>query len=268
MPTGAISETGPSGTAVTQAIANASRQSGVDFGYLLAQAKVESSLNPLAKASTSSAAGLFQFTNQTWLATLSEHGAEHGYGWAASAISRDSKGHFSVSDPAQRQQIMALRYDAQASSTMAAAFAGDNAQMLREQAGIDPEPVDLYLAHFLGGAGAVKFLSAWQSDPDARAAPLFPKAAAANRAIFYGANGQPRTLNDIRERFRAKMGDGSATAPPPMPTRFAQHTAQPTPANERPEPLQMRRFEAMPGKLSLAFAERSYRQLSALGARA
>jgi hypothetical protein len=225
MPTSTISGAGSTSQSVTQAIADASRRSGVDFGYLLAQAKVESSLNPLAKASTSSAAGLFQFTNQTWLATLWEHGATNGYGAAAGAITRDTKGQFSVSDPVARQQVMALRYDATASSSMAAAFASDNAEMLREQAGIEPEPADLYLAHFLGGAGAVKFLSAWQANPDAAAAPLFPRAATANKGIFYAANGQPRSLQDIRERFRAKMEDGSAM--PASPNAHRQWCSHP-----------------------------------------
>jgi hypothetical protein len=268
MPTGAITETGQSRNAVTHAIADAARRSGVDFGYLFAQARVESSLDPHARASTSSAVGLFQFTNQTWLATLHQHGGAHGYGWAASAIAGDAKGRFSVADPLLRQQIMALRYDARASSAMAAAFAGDNGDMLRDQLGIEPEPVDLYLAHFLGGAGAIRFLSAWQSNPDAAAVPLFPKAAAANRGIFFGKDGQPRTLQDIRERFRAKLGNDTSASPTPQFAFRKPLAPQPVTDSADPSPLIMRGFEPMPGKLSLAFAERAYRQLAAQGQRA
>jgi hypothetical protein len=46
---------------VTTAIATASRRTGVDFNYLLSQARVESSMNPNARASTSSASGLYRF---------------------------------------------------------------------------------------------------------------------------------------------------------------------------------------------------------------
>jgi len=46
------------GGQVRSAIAKAAQRTGVDFDYLLAQARIESSLNPNAKARTSSAAGL------------------------------------------------------------------------------------------------------------------------------------------------------------------------------------------------------------------
>ncbi len=83
---------GSAGNRVTNAIAMASRRTGVDFSYLLGQAKIESSLNPTAKATTSSATGLYQFVDQSWLAVVSQHGQEYGLGWAANAISRGSNG--------------------------------------------------------------------------------------------------------------------------------------------------------------------------------
>ena len=73
---------------VGAAIQQAAARTGVDFSYLLGQAKIESGFNPNARARTSSATGLFQFIDQTWLATVHEHGAEHGLGWAAAAIRR------------------------------------------------------------------------------------------------------------------------------------------------------------------------------------
>ncbi|MFZ1990358.1 MAG: transglycosylase SLT domain-containing protein, partial [Alphaproteobacteria bacterium] len=64
------------GDSVTQALAKASRATGVDFSYLLNTAKRESSLNPDAKSKTSSATGLFQFVEQTWLQALKAHGTD------------------------------------------------------------------------------------------------------------------------------------------------------------------------------------------------
>ena len=52
-------------TAVRGAIARAAQATGVDFSYLLAQARLESSLDPQANATASSAAGLYQFTEGT-----------------------------------------------------------------------------------------------------------------------------------------------------------------------------------------------------------
>src|SRR3546814_6616543 len=49
---------------------------------------------------------------------------------------------------------------------MAAALTGDNRTYLESRIGRSAEPVDLYLAHFLGSGGAAKFLSALEANPD------------------------------------------------------------------------------------------------------
>ena len=110
---------------VRAAISRAAQATGVDFGYLLAQARLESGLNPNARARTSSATGLYQFTNSTWLRTLDKHGADHGYDWAGSVIENGS-----VRDPALRQQIMSMRSDPQLSALMAGELANDNRNYL------------------------------------------------------------------------------------------------------------------------------------------
>src|SRR3546814_7949768 len=51
------------------AVQAASARTGIDFDYLVDVARVESRFDPTAKAPTSSARGLYQFTTQTWLAT-------------------------------------------------------------------------------------------------------------------------------------------------------------------------------------------------------
>ena len=111
---------------VMDAVQSASARTGVDFDYLVDVARVESGYNPTAKASTSSARGLYQFTKQTWLATLDRHGANHGLAWAANAIGRDGSGRLTVTDPTLRQQIFDLRDDPAAASTMGLGLAGDN----------------------------------------------------------------------------------------------------------------------------------------------
>src|SRR5690606_10457137 len=163
-----------------------------------------------AQASTSSARGLFQFTSQTWLSTLDRHGADHGLDWAADAIGRTSSGRYEVRDPALKNQIMSLRDDPAAASTMAAALTTDNRAYLEPRIGRPAESVDLYLAHFLGGGGAVKFLSAMAANPDQPGASLMPEAAAANQPIFYDESGRMRSLTEIRDRFHRKLENGAA----------------------------------------------------------
>src|ERR1700692_3665452 len=91
---------------IAGAIQQASRTSGISFEYLMTTAKIESNLNPGAQASTSSAKGLYQFIDQTWLGTLKTSGAATGYGRYADAITRTADGHYDVADPGMRAAIM------------------------------------------------------------------------------------------------------------------------------------------------------------------
>jgi hypothetical protein len=200
------------GSRVTNAIAMASRRTGVDFSYLLGQAKIESSLNPTARAATSSATGLYQFVDQSWLAVINQHGEEYGLGWASDAISQGSNGRYYVSDPELRQQILDLRKHPETASVMAAEHAADNKAYLEQKLGREAEPVDLYMAHFLGVGGASKFLSMADRAPGATAASLFPAAARANHSIFYDRQGNARSFADIRQGFAAKLERGAQSA--------------------------------------------------------
>lgn len=205
------------GDRVSSAIQLASARTGVDFGYLFNQAKVESGLNPNARAKTSSATGLFQFIEQTWLATVKRHGGAHGLGWAADSIRRGANGRLTVADPQLRRQILDLRRQPEAASAMAAEFAADNRDYLESRLGRPVEGVDLYLAHFLGPAGAARFLKAHDAQPHGSAAAMLPTAARANRWVFYGPGGAPRSFAQIRERFADKIGSGALPAMPPRP---------------------------------------------------
>lgn len=198
------------------AIARAARATGVDFSYLLAQARIESSLDPSARASTSSAAGLYQFTRGTWEATLGRHGSEHGLGWAQEAVTGGG-----MRDPAMRDRIMALRFDPEASALMAAELAEDNRADLSARLGRAPDASELYLAHFLGSAGAGKFLEALAANPDQSAAAILPAAASANRGIFY-AGGRPRSVSGVMDLIRAKVNTAMEGAGAPPAEGFSQ----------------------------------------------
>ena len=212
---------------VQNAIAAASAQTGIDFSYLFQQARIESSLNPDAQAKTSSASGLYQFVEQSWLGTVAKHGAEHGLGWAAAAITRGSDGRYRIADPQMRRAVLALRRNPESAAAMAAEFASDNRAYLERRLGHGVESVDLYLAHFLGAAGAGKFLTALDADPGAAAADLFPAAARANHAVFYDKSGAARSLSDIRQRFATKFGGAPTPDPAPSGLQWARATIAP-----------------------------------------
>lgn len=196
---------------VTNAIATASRRTGVDFSYLMGQAQIESSMNPNARASTSSATGLYQFLDQSWLAIINDHGAKYGMSWASDAIQKNG-GRYSVSDPALRQQILNLRNHPETASVMAAELASDNRAYLEERTGRPADATDLYMAHFLGAGGAAKFLTTMNAAPNTPAASLFPAAARANASVFYDRSGNPRSLVEIHDRFASKLANGAQMA--------------------------------------------------------
>ena len=200
---------------VRGAISRAAQRVGVDFSYLLNQAKSESGLNPNAQAQSSSAGGLFQFIDQSWLGAVKLYGAKHGLSWAADAISRRGDGTWKV-DPSVRHQVMALKNNPETSALMAAEFASNNAEGLQASLGRQPRAADLYFAHFLGLEGATKFLKAADTRPDMNAAALFPREARSNHGIFYDTSGNARSLSQVYAVMAKKIDDdGSSVAPVP-----------------------------------------------------
>ena len=197
----------PSAGGVEAAIRRASNATGVDADFLVRTARRESAMNPSARAPTSSAAGLFQFIEQTWLGTVKAHGAKHGYGQYADLIYRGGDGRWRV-EGAARNVVLDLRFDAQAASTMAAELTASNAAYLRGRSGREPGAGDLYAAHFLGPAGAAQLMDAMERRPGSSAASLFPEAAAANRSIF-SRDGRPATVAEVHANLQRSAGDGA-----------------------------------------------------------
>jgi len=123
---------------IAGAIKQAADATGASFDYLISTAKIESNLDPSAKASTSSARGLYQFIEQTWLGTVKQAGAAFGYGNYANAISQSPSGTYSVNDPATRDQILKLRDDPAANAAMAGALTQANSFKLSGELGRRP----------------------------------------------------------------------------------------------------------------------------------
>jgi hypothetical protein len=199
------------GSAVMGAIRQAAETIGTSFDYLLATARIESGLNPQAGSSTSSARGLFQFIEQTWLSTMKQAGAALGYGNYAAAITQDASGRYQVQDAGVRSEILKLRNDPTANAEMAGAFTKANAEALGAQLGRPPTESELYIAHFLGVGGAARLITQAASNPGAKAADMFPSAAQANASIFYDRNGAARTVAQVRDVITARYDQARGT---------------------------------------------------------
>jgi hypothetical protein len=205
--------------AVTGAIRHASRVTGTNFQYLVATAQVESRFNPGAAAPTSSARGLFQFIEQTWLATLKEQGPALGYAQVADAIDRGPSGHYVVTDPRANDRIMNLRNDPTANAVMAGAYTKANAGKLAGRLGRSATEGELYVAHFLGSNGASRLISLAESRPGMRADEAFPGPAKANQSIFYDRQGRPRSVAEVYRALvnRYTLARGDPASPPAAP---------------------------------------------------
>lgn len=173
----------------------------------------ESNLNPAAKAGTSSATGLFQFIEQTWLGTVKAHGAEHGLKAYSDAIELGNDGRYRVADGALRQEILSLRKDPAIAALMAGEMTSETRGDMEAALGRGVSAGELYVAHFLGPRAAIKMITAAEATPGASAADMFPQAASANRCIFYDRNGGERSLAIVLASLKAKHEDTGEVAP-------------------------------------------------------
>jgi hypothetical protein len=213
---------------VEAAIQRASSATGVDFSFLLGAAKRESGFNPGARAAGSSAAGLFQFVDQTWLSTLKQHGAKYGYARYAELIQKGADGKYHVEGAEARRAVMDLRLDPHAASLMAGELASDHASYLRGRVGREPTGGELYAAHFLGPQGSARLIEAARNTPHASAAGMFPDAAASNHPVFYRA-GRAVSVSELYTDLTSTAGSAGATAPtapaPVQDTQFLQYAS-------------------------------------------
>lgn len=146
--------------------------------------QVESGGNPNARNPNSSAGGLGQFTDATWLNTIKAHRP-------------DLASQYSTSD------LLKMKSDPKLSLSMTDALAGDNTAFLRSR-NLPTTPGNVYLAHFAGPAGAASLLNA---HPEARVENvLSPEAIKANPFL------KNMTVADIQRWASGKMGGGAQPA--------------------------------------------------------
>jgi len=227
---------------LAQVLNRAGDKSGVDFNYLVQTAMRESSLDPAARAQTSSAVGLFQFVEGTWLEVMKLDGPRLGYSGYAQAITQNGDGEFVIQNTQLRNEVLALREDPQISADLAAAYTRRNGDYLSAKFGRQPSG-ELYIAHFLGARGAEKMFNAGLSNPDQIAASLFVRQAEANRAIFYDSSGA-RTVREVYQALVEKHARSALT-----PAHGVAPTPQPV-AGAIPQPRIGPPVQAEPGRVS------------------
>jgi hypothetical protein len=189
---------------LVELIVRASRVVGADPTLLMAIADKESSFSTAVKAQTSSATGLYQFIDQTWLGVVNEFGSKHGLQQEARLIVRAARG-FTVADPAERARILDLRREPYLAALMAAEMLKKDTLRIEQRLRRHLSAGEIYLIHFLGPDAAQQLMNAIDSSPASVAALHFPKPAEANKSIFY-ANDRGKSVSEIRADFDRMMG--------------------------------------------------------------
>jgi transglycosylase-like protein with SLT domain len=187
---------------------DAARTVDADPALLMAIADKESSFSPTAKARTSSAEGLFQFIDRTWLRVVRDFGAKHGLEAEAAAIAYDSDGYLAVADGAMRARIMRLRRDPRVASIMAAEMLKRDSEQIAQRVGRSLSSGEVYLAHFLGPVDAARFIAKVEDQPNAVAAKLLPRPARANRPIFFASRrrrAKSLSVAEVHRKFEEMM---------------------------------------------------------------
>ena len=192
---------------LVETVVRAARNTDTDPTLLMSIADKESAFAPTVKASTSSATGLFQFIDSTWLRVVRDFGPQHGLDKEAAAID-SSDGPPSIADPAARRRILGLRNDPYLSAILAAEMLKHDAARIATRIGRELSDGETYLAHFLGPSDAEKFITKLVSEPRYAAPKLLPKPARANRSIFFVAAKRKAgglSVADVHKKFETMM---------------------------------------------------------------
>ena len=190
---------------IVERVVKAAAETGSDPALLLSIADKESSFILKAKASTSSASGLFQFIDSTWMTAMKAFGGRHLQQEANAPQAEGAKP--AVASPS-RSEILKLRNDPYLSAVLAAEILKHEGAKISDEIGRTLTAGETYLIHFLGPDDARRFMAKMDQDPQAPAAKLLPRPARANRSIFFASlNGRlkAKSLREVHDAFEAMM---------------------------------------------------------------
>jgi hypothetical protein len=200
-------------TAAAAAIRLGALRTGVDFGYMMELSSAESNFDHTITASTSSATGLYQFTEDTWLQTINRYGDWYGMQPLAAQMENtyDMNGLLvgRVENPFIRVSAFDLRSQPHIAALMGAEFQQRNRFRIECELGRRLNRTEMYFGHFLGPDGAITFLQNRDRNPGGSAASAFPVQAAANVNVFYSRDRRgrrtPRSYNEVYAFFDRKF---------------------------------------------------------------
>ncbi|MCJ2034640.1 transglycosylase SLT domain-containing protein [Methylobacterium sp. J-068] len=200
---------------LVQKIIRAAQAVQTDPVLLMAVADKESSFKTEVQAQTSSATGLFQFIERTWLGVIRDFGPKYGLAADAALVVAGDNGRPTVTDAAERTRLLEMRRDPYLSALMAGEMLKRDAARIALRIGRELTLGEVYLAHFLGPDDAEDFLASVMDKPKAAAAQMLPGPARANKSIFFAAQRGRRkavslSVAQVHEKFEAMMSTRGA----------------------------------------------------------
>ena len=145
-------------------VVRAAQATNTDPTVLRALADQDPALLPNRRVTTSSAQGVFQFGEGTWLEVLRRYGPKHGYRAEAKAI-RIVRGRPVVANSPERARLLSLRRDPYLSGLMAGELITTHRQILAGKVARDPAFAELYMGYALSLNGANRFVDLLRGRP-------------------------------------------------------------------------------------------------------
>jgi len=198
---------------VIKSLYRASIRTGVDFELLLLKASLESDMGRFTAAARSSARGVFQYIEPTWLILISRYGDKIGrpdYAQAIKIGSRTGIPYFKGNDKYLRSEILALRHDADVSALIKAYQIIEETDVIRHyKGGKKVSTTDHYIAHMMGLNLAKDFYDLMNKNSILAVArlnkPQMREAAMLNKAFFYDKRRRPLTANLAYVQFQKRV---------------------------------------------------------------
>ena len=145
--------------------------------YMARMEFVESSGRPTAKNKKSTATGLHQFTNTTWLEEVARQGKK-----------------YTLKD----------RTDPEKSRDIASGVSQRYYELSKKTLGREPNNVEVYMLHKFGPTGGQRVLSADENTKVDKI--LSPRQISANKDVLL-TNGKPKTIGEVKELFNERFSN-------------------------------------------------------------
>ncbi len=199
-------------TALVDTLYNVAKKTDTDFKLLVITAMIESDLGRVTISSKSTARGIYQYIEPTWLVLMKRYGGRIGYQHYSDSITFNAQTRTPEVKGGMitRQKILDLRYDNKIAALIKAYQIKDEKRILETyKNGQNITVTDHYIAHMLGLSLARTFYKLKNTESDFILANLkdrnFKEAVSLNKSFFYTQTGDALNASQAYVQFDRKI---------------------------------------------------------------